>query len=187
MELPQTKKVLLETMKNDRFSERTRCKAAASLVRLGEPAGGEFLLDRYGRYLETLKSPQQRDWGEARSDLELLGDSQLIAALKARAAAEPPGVPKNNLSTLLDTMAVSAMSIEQLKSLAAEGGGKHLDLRLHAIRVIGRRGGSDIIPFLESLRTRPGEFTRPDFNQMWQNYLRAAIVQIRMRHWQQSG
>ena len=179
--LPQSKPTLVGAMENPQVGEHIRCAAAAALVRIGEPSGRRFLLETYELYLDSLRK-RSSEHGYSRSELEFLGDAELIKSLEARAAAETPGIPRNNITTLLPLMRVSGMSLEELKEVASQGG---IDLRLHAIAMIGRQGGVDLIPFLESLRAAPDAYPKRSVND-WNNLLRnaaiAAIRQIRMRH-----
>ncbi|MES2467112.1 MAG: WG repeat-containing protein [Verrucomicrobiota bacterium] len=182
--LPLSKPTLLDALQDERLGGPIRCAAAAVLVRLGESAGRGFLLASYDLYLDSLRKTSSGE-GYSRAELQFLGDAELITSLKTKADAEPPGVPKNNISTLLDAMRVSAMSVEELKVIAAKHGDRDLDLRLHAIGVISRQGKADLVPFLESLRAAPDDYARSDWNGLRRQAAAAAARQIRMRHWQQ--
>ena len=130
--LPPSKPALLGGLKDEQISEHIRCAVAAALVRLGESAGSEFLLSTYDLYLDSLRK-RVSDRGHSRAELQFLGDAELIAKLKAKAEAESPGVPKNNINTLLDLMLVSAMSVEELKKFAGNGDPKSINQRLHGM------------------------------------------------------
>ena len=182
--LPLAKPTLLDALQDERLGGPIRCAVAASLVRLGESAGRRFLLASYDLYLDSLRKTSSGD-GYSRAELQFLGDAALITSLKTKADAEPPGVPENNINTLLDSMRVSAMSVEELKVTAAKPGDHDLDLRLHAIGVMSRQGKADLVPFLESLRTAPDDYARSDWNGLRRQAAAAAVRQIRMRHWQQ--
>ena len=186
--LPPSKPMLLVGLKDEQISEHIRCAMAAALVRLGESEGRQFLLETYDLYLDSLRK-RASDHGHSRAELEFLGDAELIAKLKAKAEAEPPGVPKNNINTLLDLMLVSAMGVEGLKEAAADGTAERINQRLHAISVMGRQGGREHLPFLEALRGSANDYPRRDFNDwndLRRNVAENAIRQILMRHWQQT-
>lgn len=180
-----SKNTLLEALKDSSYSEAARCKIAGGLVRMGEGAGRQFLMDTYSMYLDSLRQ-RTSDHGIARSELEFLGDSELINTLKSKAGAEPPGVPRNNINTLLDLMLVAALPVEQLKATALKAGEENLTRRLHAIQVMGREGELDLVPFLESLRSAPDDYSHGDFNQMRRYWSDDAIRRIRSRHWRES-
>ena len=179
--LPAARPTLLEALKDEQLSEHVRCAIAAALVRIGDGAGREFLLDTYDLYLESLRR-RSSDHGVSRGELEFLGDPELIKTLESKAQKEPPGVPKNNINTLLDVMRVSAMSAEQLKAVASNGGEDNLNLRLHAIRFMGTHSGPDALPFLQALRDGPDDYSRDDWNEMKRSATNSAIRSIRMRN-----
>lgn len=181
--IPRAKSALLDALKNERISEHVRSSAAAALVRIGEPVGRKFLLDTYDLYLDTLGKGSS-DHGQSRAELEFLGDSELITNLTSKADAEPAGVRKNNINTLLDNMRVSAMPVEQQKTVATRHGDPEIGVRLHAIAVMGRQGKADLIPFLESLRDAPDDYPRNsfnDWNELRRHAAEDAIRRIRMR------
>lgn len=187
--LPPSKQALLGGLKDEEISEPVRCAVAAALVRLGESAGREFLLKTYDLYLDSLRK-RASDPGRSRAELEFLGDAELIAKLKAKAEAESPGGPKNNINTLLDSMLVSAMSVEGRKGVALDGDPKKINQRLHAISVLGRQGGRELLPFLEALRDSPDDYPKSsvnDWNDLKRNAANSAIRQILMHHSQQPG
>lgn len=84
-------------------------------------------------------------------------------------------------------MVVSAMPVEQLKAVAAKDGVENLNLRFQAILVMARQGGTDLIPFLESLRASPDDYSRADFNERRRSLLDYAIRQIRIRQGRRAG
>lgn len=187
--LPPSKPMLLAGLKDDRISEHVRCAVAAALVRLGESEGRQFLLETYDLYLDSLRESAS-DHGHSRVELEFLGDAELIAKLKAKAEAESPGIPKNNINTLLDVMLVSAMGVDGLKEVAADGKADRINQRLHAISVMGRQGGRELLPFLEALRDSPDDYPKGsvnDWNDLKRNAANSAIRQILMHHSQQTG
>jgi hypothetical protein len=187
--LPPSKPALLGGLQDEQISEHIRCAIAAALVRLGENAGREFLLKTYDLYLDDLKK-QGSGREHSRAELSFLGDAELIGKLKAKAEAESPGGPKNNITTLLDLMLVSAMNVEELKRVAADGDPKRINERLHAISVMGRRGGRELLPFLQALRDSSDDYPKRSFND-WNDLKRSgasnAIRQILMHHSQQPG
>jgi hypothetical protein len=179
--LPAARPTLLEALKDEQLSEHIRCAIAAALVRIGDGAGREFLLDTYDLYLESLRR-RSSDHGISRGELEFLGDPELIKTLESKAQKEPPGVPKNNINTLLDVMRVSAMPAEQLKTVASNGGEDNLNLRLHAIRFMGTHSGPDALSFLLAIRDGPDDYSRDDWNEMKRSATASAIRSIRMRN-----
>ena len=182
--LPPSKPVLLAGLKDEQISEHIRCTVAAALVRLGESEGRQFLLETYDLYLDSLRK-RASDHGHSRAELEFLGDAELIAKLKAKAEAEPPGGPRNNINTLLDSMLVSAMGVEGLKEVAMDGKAEKINQRLHAISVMGRQGGRELLPFLDALRDSPDDYPKRsfnDWNDLKRNAAKNAIRQILMHH-----
>ncbi len=147
---------------------------------MGESEGRAFLLEKYNLYLDGIRK-QTSSSGESRRELELLGDARLIAALEAKADAEPPGVPKNNINTLLDVIRGSAMPADQLMAVATNGTYTNVNVRLHAIRVMSRQGEVDLLPFLESLRSSPEDYDRANWNKLRRFAIEDAILRIRMR------
>ena len=187
--LPRAKPTLIDGLKDERLSEHIRCGIAAALVRIGDSSGRQFLLETYDLYLASLRK-QSSDHGHSRAELEALGDAELIKTLKAKADAEPPGVPKNNINTLLDLMLVSAMSVEELKAVAVDGDPKRINQRLHAISALGRQGGRELLSFLEALRDSPDDYPKSsvnDWNDLKRNAANNAIRQILMHHSQHPG
>ena len=182
--LPPSKPALLDGLKDEQISEPIRCTVAAALVRLGENAGREFLLAAFDLYLESIRKGASAQ-GHSRAELEFIGDAELIAQLKSKADAEAPGGPKNNINTLLDLMLVTAMNVNELKGVAGDGDPKRINERLHAISVMGRQGGRELIPFLGALRDSPDNYPGSSFND-WNELKRKtadmAIRRILMHH-----
>jgi hypothetical protein len=75
--------------------------------------------------------------------------------------------------------------LEQLKATAAKSGMEDMNLRLHAVTVIGRQGGPELIPFLVSLRANPNEYPEEHFNEWRNKVIDGAIHEIRLRSWKQ--
>lgn len=184
LRLPASKPTLLAGLKDEAISGHVRCSIAAALVRLGENEGRLFLLEKYDLYLESIGKSESNQ-GHSRAELEFLGDAELIAKLQTKAEAETPGVPKNNINTLLDSMRVSAMGIEELKKVATDKKSDRINQRLHAISVMGCEGGRELLPFLESLRDSPDDYPKSsvnDWNDLKRNTAKNAIRQILMHH-----
>jgi hypothetical protein len=176
----RSKPILAEALNDERIRDSRRSELAAALVRLHEPAGRAWLLKHYAIYLEHIGTPQQSH-AETYAALSFLDDPELIATLRARHEAAPPGIPKNNLQTLLNLMNVSALSDDQLKDLLARGAPVEINQRYHAGQVIARRGGADLLPFLESLRSAPPDPAYGRFAEMRSGLVDTALRQIRFR------
>lgn len=130
-----------------------RCQVAASLIRAGNNAGRPVLLDTYRQYLRELKvqSSHAQPFG-CRDHMETLHDPQLIAALDAL-GTEAEGVAKRNIETLTATMKLNGSTTEELKHLATENDwARAHETRYAAIHELTRRGGPEMIPFLEQLK-----------------------------------
>lgn len=91
MEVLQTKTTLLDALKDERFEEQTRCKAAAALVRMGEIAGRQFLLENYDLYLAGLRKPPG-------AVARLVRNSNSWAIPNSSRASEPKRMPSRRAS-----------------------------------------------------------------------------------------
>jgi hypothetical protein len=181
MALPPSKPVLLDALTNEGLNERTHCAVAAALVRLDESAGRTFLLKSFGLYLDSLRQGQSKHY-ESRTALEFLGDAILIESLEAQAAAEPPGVIKNNINTLLELMRISALPVEKLGVVASKDGDSEISMRLQAIAEMGRRGGPELLPLLKTLQLAPEHYARTEWNRLLRQVSREAAHAIKRRH-----
>ncbi len=138
-----------------RKQTRLRAVERQSRWRVSEGiVAGLFLLESYRGYLRELEvqTTHYAPFG-CRDDMETLYDPELVATLEALAAAQPTGVPKRNIETLVATMRLNEKTIDQLKQLAADNDwARARQMRYPAIKELARRGGSELIPFLEQLK-----------------------------------
>jgi len=165
-----------------------RCKAAAALVELDDDLGRKFLLLQYDLYRLEYRTARGQNMGPVRDTLERMYDRKLVAALEARVDGETDTM-RNNITTLLVTMAINAEPVEALKTMAADPSWSHANRRYAAIVALGCKGDLALIPFLESLRPWEGLDANPEHLQ--QKILREeaekAALAIRLRNWQQDG
>lgn len=171
----------------------TRCKAAASLVRLDNDLGRDFLLLQYDLYRLERKTVHAWNMDPVRKTLERLDDAKLVGALEQRVESEPVNTTmRNNITTLIDRMKLCAEPVAKLKAIAANPSwaeGNNNDRRYSAIAMLGQKAGPDCIPFLEALK--PWEGIDPNPNSIQQKYVKEfaqeAVVAIRQRCWRQAG
>lgn len=143
-------KILTEAMNDKQFDESIRYPVAAALVQLGDQSARELLLNGLDKYL----APDQDALESSRHifayyALEEVGDTNLISAIEAKAAAATRKRLQLVLPRLVERMRINNLSPEELRRIAI--GEKDLNRRLAAIIVLGNTGKADELPFLESL------------------------------------
>jgi hypothetical protein len=154
LDVPESVDMQEEIVHDQKADPSARCRAAIALVRIGRDSGRALLLESYRGYLRELEvqTTHYAPFG-CRDDMETLYDPELVATLEALAAAQPTGVPKRNIETLVATMRLNEKTIDQLKQLAADNNwARARQTRYPAIKELARRGGPELIPFLEQLK-----------------------------------
>jgi hypothetical protein len=185
MPSPISKQILLKTMTDKQLNEWERYPVAAALVRLDDQSAREVLLDGLDRYLapdqETAESSRHVF---AKYELERLGDAKLIAAIEAKAATATRKRPKLVMTELIARMRINNLPMEELKRIAVEE--KDLNRRIPAVAILGATGGSDMLPFLESLAQHTNEYRGKSQNKYFAGVVKAAIGNSRLHNWRQS-
>jgi hypothetical protein len=149
--------------------------------------GRDVLLAFYDLGIARLKADKSGGGGVARASLATLGDSNLIFRLKDRAAREPPSTIRNNITTLVDGMTISALPLDEVVKMAEDT--RRSDGRIYkrypAIQRLGRDGTVSHIRVLSSLK--PWDTVGTDAYDLQQQMLRdiatESIRQIKKRHW----
>jgi hypothetical protein len=185
MPTPGAQRILNNAMNDKRLDEFVRYPVAAALVRLGDQAGRDKLLEGLDKYLapdqDTLESSRHNP---AFYELEKLGDTKLISAIEAKAAAATRKRLQLVLPRLVEQMRINNLPPEELRQIAASD--KSLNRRLPAIMVLGDTGKADELLFLESLLPATEEYhglqgQRDNLVRV----LKAAIRNVRLHNWQQ--
>jgi len=181
--------LLLKILWDMQLPLKTRCQAAATLVRLDFEVGRQFLLLHYDLYRWEHKTQSGWQMAPVREVLEQLDDAKIIASLSDRLPKESDQRMRNNITTLSETMSLNGQPIEALAKIAENTSWKEgMYQRYPAIRAIGRKGGTELIPLLESLRPWATVDTGAIAGQ--QRYLKefadAAVAAIKHRHWKES-
>lgn len=185
MPTPDAKKILTEAMNDKQFDESIRYPVAAALVRLDDQSARELLLNGLDKYLapdqDTLESSRHIF---AYYALEELGDTNLISAIEAKAAAATRKRLQLVLPRLVERMRINNLSPEQLRRIAI--GEKDLNRRLSAIMVLGGIGKADELPFLESLLPDAEKYGGLQGQREYLvRVLKAAIRNVQLHNWKE--
>jgi hypothetical protein len=179
----QLKGTLIELLTDERTGYNTKCQIAARLVEFDDDIGRQFLFENYSLYLQSLESSSGlRGYADAREVLVYLGDSKLMSQLKALDPTLPHQMMKNNLRAVLSEMQVSALSLEEIRSIAAD---EVNTKRLHAVRLLALRGDVASLKFLLTLRD--GLTTGSEVDEFFREAIDEAILGLRRRHWEKQG
>ena len=182
---PSSVKLLQPAMDDSGFSESVRMKVAAAMVRRGEEAGRERLLEAYRKSLARSVAGRIL-FSSARSALADLYDEKLVGQLREMEAKEPNEPAKTDLRTLVEEMEVNALPLEQVLALADDADPAKSAQRMRALRVLGQRGTPEMIEGLMHLKLATD--MPDDANLSLQRRLvllrESAITMIRRRHWQ---
>lgn len=155
---------------------------AAGLVMLDDDAGRDYLIEGYREYLLRIdESPKPR--AECRNVMEGMHDAVLIERIEGLLddeAITETGA-QNNINTLLVTMRVNGLSLEELREIAATPADRHHDRRRRgdAIRALGMVGEPEDIHLLENLV--PDNERRANY---YDSFIAHAIQRIECLYWQ---
>jgi len=180
------RRLLVEGMNDTTLARHRRYEAAATLVEMGDEAAREFLIDGYKAYLVEITT--KHSWDQSvRDAIEHLTDAKLMERLEALKPKQTDQRAKNNITTLLNVMRISALDTAELLKLAEETDwGRGMYKRYEAIAALGRKGSMDDVPRLERLQPwANGEGATSGIQQNFvREYRDRAIGSIRRRNWQ---
>lgn len=180
-----------------------RLEAAAALLQLAEPSGPQFLLLNYDlfRLKENTFYIGTRELGQSNREVRTSISTSVDAApetmarlitqkfekpLRERMITETR-LMSHDIQTLLSRLALNRLPEAQLQKLAQEtqwSVGK--DTRFAAIEQLSLYGGTETIPFLETLLPWTSDDTpMPQVqNKILKEYIEKAVLTLRYRHWQ---
>jgi hypothetical protein len=162
-----------------------RCLAAGRLVEWNDDDGARhFLLLQYDLYRLESGTRGGGNMGSVRNQLESMSDPKIITSLEARVPDETHAAMKRNILTLVEAMKINGQPIETLMQFAADPAWEFASRRYTAIGALGRLGGPELIPFIETLPPWQGDNVPVGQPIVLQSAIDDAIAHIRQRYWQ---